>query len=67
LPIGERTASMIRASSIENRVEAPATHAFELPLASVGEDDSGSGDEILDGARNEHLAGSRERRNTRPD
>src|SRR6266566_4181621 len=56
LPIGERTASMIRASSIENRVETPATHALELPLASVGEDDSGSGDEILDGARHEDFA-----------
>src|SRR5713226_2710071 len=56
LPIGERTASMIRASGIHHRVEAPATHTLELLLTAVGEDDSGAGDEVLDRARHEHLA-----------
>jgi hypothetical protein len=47
---------MISASSIYDTVEMPAAYTFELPLAAVGEDDSGPGDEILDGARYEHFA-----------
>src|SRR5207244_2564737 len=56
LPIGERTASMIRASGIHDRVEMPATHTLKLPLAPVDEDDPGAGDQVLDGTRHEHLA-----------
>src|SRR6266550_4318210 len=56
LPIGERTASMIRASGIHDRVEMPATHTLKLPFAPVDEDDPGAGDQVLDGTRHEHLA-----------
>src|SRR4029453_5874893 len=40
---------------------------FEPVLASIHELDLGAGDEILDGAGNEYLAGFREGRDTRTD
>jgi hypothetical protein len=42
-------------------------HAFERVRASVGEDDAGPGDEVLDGAGDEYLAGAGHRRDTRAD
>src|SRR4029450_10928400 len=63
-PIGERTASMMSASGIENRVDAPGTHTFELVLTPILEGDPRAGDEVLHRARDDHLARSGERGNT---
>src|SRR5262245_23165752 len=66
LPIGERTASTISASDsqlgIHYRVEAPGPHTLELVLAAILERDAGTGHEVLDRARDEHLPSSGERR-----
>ena len=48
---------MLFEPSVDDRVELPlAGHALELVDAAVVEVDAGAGDEILDGARDEHLA-----------
>src|SRR5262245_17802008 len=65
-PIGERTASTISASGIEDRVEAPRAHAAELVLAPVLELDPRAGDEVLHRARRQHLTGLGKGRDTRP-
>src|SRR5213596_992113 len=56
LPIGERTASTISASRIDDSVQTPfARHALQLALAAVLELDSRACHEILHGLRDEHL------------
>src|SRR5438105_14601275 len=56
LPIGERTASTMKASPIDDRLETPAPHAFELALSPLLERDPRAGDEVADGARDQHLS-----------
>src|SRR5206468_11448909 len=60
-PIGERTASTISASGIQDRVEAPGPHALQLVLAALLERDPGTRDQVLDRAGHEHFAAFRER------
>src|SRR5262245_49470060 len=65
-PIGERTASTISASRIENSVQTPfARHPPELVDAAVAALDLRAGDEIPHGLRNQDLPGSRERSDSR--
>src|SRR5436305_605987 len=60
LPIGDRTASTIRASRIENSVQAPfARDALQLVLTALLELDSCACHEVLHGLRDEHLAALR--------
>jgi hypothetical protein len=42
-------------------------HALELYVTSVSEGQPGTGDQVLDGARNDNFIGLRLRRDTRPD
>src|ERR671922_2330082 len=64
LPIGLRTASTMKASGIENRVETPRSDTLELELAAVLEPDARARDEVFHGARHEHL--TRPRRGDHP-
>src|SRR5215208_5641093 len=56
-PIGLRTASTMSASVIGDSIDRPgARNALQLVLSARLEGDSGAGDQILDGPRDEHLA-----------
>ena len=71
VPLADRRANGVEISAsdsqlgIDYRVEAPGSHALELVLAAILERDPGAGDEVLDGAGDEHLAGRRLRRDAR--
>src|SRR5215213_4173722 len=65
-PIGLRTASTMRASVTGDSIDRPGPrNALQLVLAAGLEGDPGAGDEVLDGARHEHLPGRCARRDAR--
>src|SRR5215218_3034426 len=66
LPIGERTASTIRASSIGDSVQPPfAGNALQLVYSALLELDARARDEVLDGLRDQHLPRPRQRSDAR--